>query len=220
VAPPRRSLPWWTPLALLLAYLAGAAIVLHLGGVAGYRLGFLWAALVLAGGGALLLLVGTDARFPGRWLWLATVVLLGVTASGWLVDHAPMSKARLAAEIDRIDLPFVRVLGERRRGHSWCRPTCPVVERTLRAPNTTTFKTILDVAALMRVHGMLPDLEPVGRRHPEHFLRVPGPRTVTEIRADSADGYIRLVITIRARRGPVRHLGPIQSDSWTSSRIE
>lgn len=196
-----------------------AGIGLHAGGIAGFRAGWLAAAAVLAGGGALILVRGAGDGLPSRAVWLLAVIVTGVTATAWLVDHAPLSKTRLAARIDAIEPQFVRRVSEHRRGHSSCRPECPSVERVYRAPDTTTAKTILDVAALMRVRKQLVDLEPVARRRPQHFLRVRDQRTITDIRVDDGGDHMRLVITVRARRTPTRHPGPIQSDSWTSSRV-
>ncbi|MBA3655408.1 MAG: hypothetical protein H0W70_14590 [Actinobacteria bacterium] len=211
--------PWWLPLFGVVVYLAVAIGALHVAGVAGYRLGWLWSLAVVAGATGLLAWRWLGPAFPGRGTWIAAFVIVGVAASGWLVDHAPLSKARLRGEIDAIHLQFVRKLSETSAGHSWCRPTCPEVERVYRAPATTTFKAIFDTAALMRVHGQLTDIEPIARRHPQHFLRVFGQRTITEIRSDKASDHVRLRISVTARRGRVRHPAPIQSDSWTNSRI-
>lgn len=211
---------WWLPFVGVVAYMVIAALVLFLLGVAGYRLGWLLSAVALSAvsGGLLVLTLGRG--FPARVWWVALVVLIGVGATSWLVDHAPLSHGRLRDRVAAIHLQFVKVVSEHDTGHSWCRPTCPEITRVYEAPATTTFKAIFDTAALMRVHGQLRDIEPVARRHPQHFLRVPDQRTITEVRADEADGGIRLTIRVIARRSRVRHPGPIQSDSWTSSRIE
>lgn len=211
---------WWLPFVGVVIYLVATTVALFFLGAAGYRLGWLLVASVLCLGAGGLLAITLGRGFPARAWWVALVVIIGVGTTSYLVDHAPLSHGRLDDRVAALHLQFVKLVSERDAGHSWCRPRCPEITRVYRAPATTTFKAIFDTAALMRVHGQLRDIEPVARRHPLHFLRVPDQRTITEIRADDAAGSVRLTIRVIARRSRVHHPGPIQSDSWTNSRIE
>ena len=207
---------WWLPLAVVGGYLVIAGAALHVLGVAGYRAGWLWTLVILAGGAGALAWRALPREFGGRTLWLVAFVAIAVVASSWLVDHAPLSAPRVRAQVARLEPPFARRLTQRTSGHSWCRPTCPIVERTYRMPDTATSKALLDVIARMRLAGEVEDFEPVARLRPQRFIRVPGRQAITEVRATAEAGYVKLSIRITARRSPVERPGPLQVDSRTN----
>jgi hypothetical protein len=180
-------------------------------GLAGYRLGWLWAGALLAGLPAVLAWRWIDPN-AGRAMWAVAFAVIGLTASAWLVDHAPLSKGQLASRIGSLAPPFTETISETRTGHSWCRPECPRVTRVLRAPDTVPFAALFNTAAVMRVKGLMTTLEPIGRRHPQRFMRIPTNRMVVDVQAARRPGYIRLTITLTSRRGRVRHPGSVQSD--------
>jgi hypothetical protein len=205
-------LAWLVRLGALVVATSTIGVGVHALGLAGYRLGWLWA-------GALVVVlpvlaawrwIGSDAA--SRIMWVIAVAVAGVTALAWLVDHAPLSKGQLADQFTGLTPDFTKTISETRTGHSWCRPHCPRVTRVLRAPDTSPFYALLTTAAAMRVKGIITTLEPVGRRHPEHYLRIPSHRMVADVRAERRPGYIRLTITLTATRGRVRNPGPLQSD--------
>jgi hypothetical protein len=142
--------------------------VLHLLGVGGYRAGFLWLALLLAGAGGGLTFV-TLPSVPRRTVWVLAVVILGVTAASALVERAPQSGPRLAQRLDGIDLPFFTVVRTETTGHGWCRPHCPRVRRSYRTPsaapraNELTILLALQQARLLAEHVIPPPLPHAGR---------------------------------------------------------
>src|SRR5205823_261329 len=82
----------------------------------------------------------TWSLFRGRdtntAVWCVAVAIIGITVAAKLVDLAPESTARLDQRLDHLNLPFFTRIAEQRSGHGWCRPACPAVARTYRAPDT------------------------------------------------------------------------------------
>lgn len=138
-----------------LAIGAEAVLILALGvlGVAGYRGGFALATAIVGVTGAALALWIVPAGAPLRPAWAVSAVVAAAVISGLLVDMAPPSRGRLADQLDRLELTNLRVLGQASSGHSWCRPTCPVVERRYLASVGDRRGPLLDLAfALERRH--------------------------------------------------------------------
>jgi hypothetical protein len=191
-------------LAAVLVAFAIATAVLHLLGVGGYRLGWLWCAAVLVIGlGALMW--HTQGSSGQRGIWLAVVLVVGATATGWLVDHAPLSRTRVAELGRKVRVDFSDAVSERISGHSWCRPHCPRVVRTVRAPRTDPRATMANIAAQMRLAGLLDDLREVAAPRPQQFLRVYSERAVAEVRITTRPDYLLVTLTVTATRGRVRH---------------
>ncbi|HZN15138.1 MAG TPA: hypothetical protein VFB78_12755 [Acidimicrobiales bacterium] len=199
-------------------YLAAASVALHATGVAGFRAGWLIVAVALIGGATILVLRRLPADDPGRWMWLASALILALTSTAWLVDHAPLSGSRVASLSRAIRPDFALVASVKRSGHSSCRPHCPRVEEELRLPDLQPAAVILGVAAKMRLAGLLNDLLAVGNRHPSQRLRVVSARAITDVRAQrDGDGtVVRIVVT--ARRGRASGRQQIQTAEATSAR--
>lgn len=139
-----------------------AAIGLHVAGVAGYRRGLVLVAFPLvlgSGAGTAWALDVRPTRREDRWPWIIAAVALGLVATAALGARAPMSHGALAAELDALQLPFFDVATEDRMGHSWCRPTCPVVERRYDVPDTGVQATMITAAVALAERGLLADEE-------------------------------------------------------------
>jgi hypothetical protein len=204
---------WWWRLLAPLAAAVVMGLAVHALGIAGYRVGWLWAGLLVAALPCVLVWRGVGETLGPRGIWVVAFAVGGLTATGWLVDHAPLSAGQLHDRMHDISPPFTNVLSEHRSGHSWCRPRCPRVTRVLRAPDTAPFAALLNTAAEMRVEGLMSSLEVVGRRHPVRYVIVPTARYVARVDVARRRGYLRLTITLTATRGRVHHPGPVQSDT-------
>ena len=203
VSAPRRSTPWWLRLIVAVAVLTGTIAAVHGLGLAGYRVGWVWTGAPLAASVAVAWwLLGTG--FPGRAAWVAAFAVVAVTAMAWSVDHAAMSKPRLADALDKLEPAFLTLQRERVTGHSWCRPSCPRVERTYKAPALGGFGVLLNVAAEMRLEGLLPNLTAVGQHHPTRYLRVQGERYRVQATVTKQGDTTLLTLTITATRGRVK----------------
>lgn len=188
--------------------------VLHVFGVAGYRLGWLWAGVPLAGAVVVARrLLG--AQFPGRTMWVVALAVAAAVGLGWLVDHAPLSKTRLASELDQLEPAFLTRRTERTSGHSWCRPTCPRVVRTYTAPSIGNFGVLLNVAAEARLEGLMPNLVPVGENRPTRFLRIRGERYLFEATVTRQEDRTTLTMSVTATRGRVKLRAPQMAATTT-----
>jgi hypothetical protein len=188
-------------------------VLLYEFGIAGYRAGWVWSGLAVAVTPAVLAWRLLRLDRATKTIWVIAILVIGLTASAWLVDHAPLSTGQLAGRMKRLPPPFSTTISERRSGHSSCRPHCPRVTRVVKAPDTAPFAALFNTAAGLRVQGVISTLEPIGRKHPVRYLRVPSHRMVIDVRVAKADGYLRLTITLQATRRLVRHPGPVQSDT-------
>lgn len=194
------------------AWLLGLAAALALLGVGGYRSGFLWCSLVIGAGGAALLLrlLPSDTVFRGAWA--LTVLVLGAVMSAKLVDLGPPSRGRLQADLDHLRLPFFTETSHRMSGHSWCRPHCPVVSRTYRAPDVGATGTLGSVAVALEQRRLLTNSVRAVRRVRDNTLHSRTKRvdvTVTTRRIEPVvapsgsvvrAGVAIVTIELRARR--------------------
>lgn len=116
---------WVWRLVLLVPLLAVATAALYVLGIAGQRLGWLTAPLVLAGAGgasAWLLFL----RHPRRTAVVATVALVGVAGGIALRVVTPMMPSRLAGAVASVELPAGAELVETREfGSATCFDSCP-----------------------------------------------------------------------------------------------
>jgi hypothetical protein len=140
----------------VVAYLVIATLVLGYLGVGGYRDGFVWLALALPATASLLTWALLRSIDTNRLVWCLTVAIVGVTVAAKLVDIAPESAARLDQRLNHLNLPFFTELAERRRGHGWCRPSCPTVTRIYRAPDVGTTATFGEVSAALVLAHLVP----------------------------------------------------------------
>jgi hypothetical protein len=168
--------------------------------VAGWRAGWLLALAWFAVGGALVTWFTLGPR-PGRGSFTAAVVILGVVAAVKLPSLAPESKGRLADRIDRLPLSFFTTIDEHRSGHSWCRPTCPVVERTLQGPALTPRAAQIQAASALHAAGLLEGLRPLASIEPQTVIRGDDPYVHATIRIEHVNGRVRLKVRLQSRRG-------------------
>ena len=121
--------------------------------------------------------------------------------SGLLVDRAPLSTGNLAHRLDGLRLPNERLVGARRTGHSWCRPHCPVAERTYRAPLTTLSGPIVDVGFALTRAGMArgghPPVAPNVRDRIDYPARRIRVTAVARYRLDRAGQRDAVVLVVR-----------------------
>lgn len=139
----------------VLAAFVGLTAALHVLGVGGWRLGWLWVGISLVPGSAALTAV-VLGHTPRRIAWSAAMAVCGLAAVGVLTQSAPLSKGVLAERIDRLSLPFFEEVSRRAGGHSWCRPECPQVERSYLPPDTANPDLpILTVLLALQAEGLL-----------------------------------------------------------------
>lgn len=179
---------------LAVSAVAGTLDVL---GVAGYQGGEIAVAAVLAataGAGGWFSLRGV----PAAGLWAAVVAVLATLLTPVLVDRAPWSAGRLQAELDSLELGFVDRIDQHVSGHSWCKPTCPVVERTYLGPAVNALVAIREVGVALSAADLAPraatrDIRTTtfGLEHDHVRIDV---RTEPD---DPADPVSRIRITIR-----------------------
>ena len=133
----------------------GAMVTVLLGllGVAGYRGGFVLCTVLVGLPSAAVVLRHVPKDTELRVVWAIVVIVAAAVVSGFLVDLAPPSKARLAAELQSLTIYNARLTREQRTGHSWCRPTCPRVERRYEESVADIRGPLVDLAfALERNH--------------------------------------------------------------------
>lgn len=164
-------------------------------GVGGYRLGFLWTALILAGGAAGLAWQAVSPEAPYRAAWVVAAALVGLTVAATLVDTAPPSKGELASRMDDLSLPFFKEVSETRGGSSTCRPRCPVVERVYDAPDTAPFAATYTVA-LALVEKKLLETPPARSTR----VVVRGDDMDVDARVRSVGDDVRVVLRFQAHR--------------------
>lgn len=116
-------------------------------GVAGFRGGFFIVAAILAGGAAAVTWIELSGAAQ-RGTWVLAFAIIGVVIAGVLVDRAPLSKGRLQAEADRVELDFYRLEREVLSGNSRCKP-CPTVERRFVGPDLIVEAALIEVAAVL-----------------------------------------------------------------------
>jgi hypothetical protein len=135
----------------LVAVSALLVVALDRLGAAGYRFGPAGVAVLLIGG----VCAATYLAGPrsGRLAWSAAAAVLGAAATGLLVQRAPLSAGMLRSRMDKVEIPFATKLGERESGHSWCRPTCPVVSRAYRLPSTADGPAMIAVGSALAREG-------------------------------------------------------------------
>lgn len=186
-----------TRLALAVGALLIAAVVLDALGIAGYRNGAPVVAAGLALGGAAL------AWLLTRRPWSAVAIsVLGVVLSGALASRAPWSTGRLEAALDDLrHLDGFEVLESERSGHSWCRPDCPSVTRTFRAPDTSPRAAVLVMTLSLSEAGLAPPMDAIGERVLSDELAVRGDETDLVIRAERLEpGDLRVTVVFRSHR--------------------
>lgn len=193
--------PWKRLVVIVVAFVVVGAALFSLG-VGGYRQG----GMICTG---LLLLAGAAPAFwrlrdsANRGLWTAVFVIVAVVGGGVLSDRAPWSAGRLAEEMDDLDLPFFEVQHEARDGHSWCKPTCPVVTRTYRAPNTAVRPTMVTiVSSFVRAGLIANDPTILQRIGAEPTARLRTDRVQIDVRVGEVEGKNRVVeLRYRALKG-------------------
>lgn len=182
-------------------YILGSALVtalLDLGGVAGYRTGFLIVAALLAATYALpLRLIGGD-RVARAWLLVATVI--AVVMAGLLVDRAPYSSPRLAGEMNALRVPQFEVVEESHRGNGRCRPSCPTVTRVYEAPFVTKRALVVQIATALQQRGFELDLAETYAR--ASAFEANSERVQARVSTPTSnDDRRQVVITFNARKG-------------------
>ena len=125
--------------------------------------------LGVAAAALLLMVAPRDTVYRGAWA--LAVLILGAVLSAKLVDAAPMSRGRLAADLQRMRLPFFTMTGERQSGHSWCRPYCARVVRTYRAPDAGPTATLASVAVALEQRRLLTNSHRAVERVKDGVLR-------------------------------------------------
>lgn len=175
-----------------------AAGALHYFGVGGYRWAWVWLGLSLVGGSVLATWWALGRTTPRRGVWVVSVGVLAVVGASVLVDAAPPSRRVLEQRLDALVLPFYEVTAQSMAGRSTCRPRCPRVTRTLRAPVGSADAAYGEVRAAIGRHPGLPDLPGDGLRARGEDIRV-----AVAIRADLEDGItvVDVTITLVALRG-------------------
>lgn len=197
VSSPALRPPLLSRFALALGALLLAAVVLDVLGVAGYRHGAPLVAAGLALGGALVSWLLT--RRP----WFAVpVAVLGVMLSGLLASRAPWSTGRLEAVLDDLEhLDGFEVLESERRGHSWCRPECPSVTRTWRAPDTSPRASVLVMTLSLAEARLAPPMDAIGARVLTDELAIRGDETDLIVRAERLEpGDLRVTVVLSSHR--------------------
>lgn len=169
----RTALGWIWRVALLVPVLFIAAVAVYVLGIAGERLGWLTAPLLLgAGGGALAWLL--FLRHPQRTIAVVTVAVLGLGIGAALGVATPMMPSRLAGAIASVDLPDGTALVDARGfGNAACFDSCPSLIHRYEVPGAAA-----DVeqafAAAFRADGWT--------LTPEPYV----PRSFTALSADAA----------------------------------
>jgi hypothetical protein len=127
--------------------------------VGGYRAGWVIVVAVLALPGSALTwwLLGLGPPVQGRGTYALTVAILGVVIAALIVGRAPLSKGRLSAELDRLPLSYFTRTGQHESGHSWCRPSCPVVVRTYKGPDLSAPQIAGSVVNAMAARRLVTD---------------------------------------------------------------
>ena len=175
------------------------ALALHVLGVAGYQAGEAVTGVVLAGAavGLTIFAAGGDGGWR-RWLALplATAALALV---GPLHDAAPLSKGRLTAELDELDLHDFEIVSTELSGHSWCRPTCPVVVRRYAGPGIAPAGAVALVGAELSDEGLVP-LAGLRLTARTREVTVRGEDLVATIAAAQSGAGIDVVLRVEARR--------------------
>jgi hypothetical protein len=184
----------------VVAYFVVATLVLGYLGVGGYRAGFLWLALALPAAATLLTWLALRAVDTNGVLWCLAVAVVAVTVAAKLVDLAPESTARLDQRLDRLALAFYRPVAEHRSGHGWCRPSCPRVERTYRAPDTAPTGALLLLIVTLSQQGLVPDVRKVASLRPRHDVTIPSHRHVVTARVEPRAGYLEVTVRLQATR--------------------
>lgn len=127
-------------IALSVAISVAVSLLLSLGcarlGLGGYQNGRLLVAAVVGLGTTSAFWASASRSGLDPRIWTVSVALLAITLGSLVGANAPRSRGSLRSELDGYLLPFFTDLGDRATGHSWCRPTCPAVERRYRAPRT------------------------------------------------------------------------------------
>jgi hypothetical protein len=188
-------------------WLVLASAVANYLGVAGYRGGWAIAIGVLMGVTAALAWLAAAKAGASR-MWVLAFAILGLVSAARQIDTAPLSKNRLAADLARFKLDFYKVVSEKRSGHSWCKPTCPTVTRTYRAPLTTPVFAKDTVASTASYYHYLPDLRAVlNDRRGTGFDAVSTRATLVQRTVRKSD-HLEVTITLTSRRGKRTKLPP------------
>lgn len=197
VSSPALDPPLLPRLAASLAALALAAAALDLLGVAGYRFGapVLTVALPVASGAL--------ASFLTHRRWAAAVVaVLGVVVAAVLASRAPWSAGRLESELDGLkQLDGFEIIETHRDGHSWCRPDCPSVTRTWRAPDTSPNATVLVMTLALAEAGIAPPFDELPTNLLTDHLEVRGTETDAVVTAERLEpGNLRVTVVLSSHR--------------------
>ena len=172
--------------------LVGAAVLLDLAGVAGYRSGLVLVAVPMVLGPVVA--AWALARRSGSWtVWALAGAVAGLCATAVLGARAPYSEGELVRRMDDLDLPFFEVARQQETGSSWCRPDCPAVERTYEVPDVGVQSTMVTVG-LALVRADLVEDRDLPQLSSGPFLRVRSSRLTVEVHAEEADdGTLRAV---------------------------
>ena len=182
--------------AALVALAAGA---LHLLGVAGWRWGGVTVAAILAVGGSVLVWRRLGRGAPSKVTWAATFAISGLVLTGWLGQHAPPSKGALGDILDEAEFAFWDEVDEKASGHSWCRPTCPVLTRIYDVPDTGDAGILLTAATGLDAAGFPVENDDYSRTQRGKTFSVSGRRATAEVRI--VEGRERRAsVTLRANR--------------------
>lgn len=133
---------------------------------------------------------------PAAVTWAIAAGVVGLSVTAFLGTRAPESRGNLERRLNGLDLPFFEVSHQREAGHSWCRTSCPLVERTYTVPDVGVQSTMVTVALALAKADVLTqdDLRRVGR---DAFLRVRSDRVDVEVRVDEADDHTIRAVHIR-----------------------
>ena len=197
-SPPQRTRAW-RPFAAWWVPVGTSSGIAYLLGIAGWQRGGLLIGVPLVAGGSYLAWKLASAS-PSRTTWTLAAGLLCLTASGVLVERAPLSKGALAARMDRLDLPFFEQQSEKGSGHSWCVPDCPSVTRIYKAPNTSVQAAMVPIGISLLNNGVITNTEELSRISNDRFLRARTAEFVVEVRIRDAERAKLVEIKYAARR--------------------
>lgn len=112
------------------AWMVATYAVARVIGLGGFRLGWLWCALLL-GGGAVAVLLLAGRRLPGASSYVASAAVIGLVLGIQLHSVAPISRSRIGEYLDSLAIEG-EVLDETASGNGRCSPECPTVTRRYR----------------------------------------------------------------------------------------
>lgn len=164
---------------MTVAFLLVASVALDLAGIGGWRGGLLWVGVPLVGGSIGLATWSLRAT-PSRTTWTLVAAVAGLILTGVVAPRATASPGALSERMSKLSLPYFERTAETRRGHSWCRPTCSVVDRTYKAPNTSVRALAITVAGAMYGQHLFSDAHRIAQLGKDRYLLVRARRLTAE----------------------------------------